>query len=107
MIHKGNIVIIPFPFTDNNNTKLRPAIAVSDQMRQDVILCQITSRKPADNCAVYVSDSDLSEGALRQGSWIRVNKIFTMDSSNILKIIGTVHFNKQKEIHDKLLKLFR
>ncbi|KXS44807.1 MAG: hypothetical protein AWU58_1123 [Methanohalophilus sp. T328-1] len=106
MIYKGSIVIIPFPFTDNNNTKLRPAIAVSDQMRRDVILCQITSRKPADNCAVYVSDSDLFEGSLRQGSWVRVNKIFTMDSSNVLKIIGNVHLYKQKEIQNDLLKLF-
>lgn len=106
IISKGDVVIIPFTFTDNSNKKLRPAIVVTDQMRKDIVLCQITSRPVNDDYAIPLSNIDFLQGTLRQDSWIRVNKIFTMDVQDILKVIGTIDTNKRIEIQDKLLELF-
>ncbi|SHJ43859.1 PemK-like, MazF-like toxin of type II toxin-antitoxin system [Tangfeifania diversioriginum] len=44
---KGDIVIIPVPFTDNRGYKLRPAVVISnDTVHQtgDVMIVQITSK---------------------------------------------------------------
>jgi len=46
---KGDIVVVPFPFSDLSNSKRRPALVIADLTGDDVILCQITSRNVNDN----------------------------------------------------------
>ncbi len=50
----GDVVLIPFPFTDQTTAKKRPAIVVSSigyqRSRPDIVLMAITSRiKPASS----------------------------------------------------------
>jgi mRNA interferase MazF len=44
----GNIVLVPFPFTDQSTVKKRPAAVVSsdayDQKRPDIIIMAVTSQ---------------------------------------------------------------
>jgi len=37
---KGDIIIIPFPFTDLSKNKKRPAFVVADLKRDDIIVCR-------------------------------------------------------------------
>jgi mRNA interferase MazF len=49
---KGDIVIIPVPFTDNKEYKLRPAVVISnDVVHQtgDIMIVQISSKLKNDN----------------------------------------------------------
>jgi len=39
---KGDVVVIPFPFSDLTGAKRRPAFVVTDLPDDDIILCQIT-----------------------------------------------------------------
>jgi mRNA interferase MazF len=39
----GTVVLVPFPFSDLSQAKLRPAVVLADVGRGDWILCQITS----------------------------------------------------------------
>lgn len=41
---KGDVVVVPFPFSDLSTTKRRPALVVADLTGDDVVLCQITTR---------------------------------------------------------------
>ena len=41
---KGDVVVLPFPFSDMTQAKRRPAMVVADLKGNDVILCQITSQ---------------------------------------------------------------
>jgi len=41
---KGDVIIIPFPFTDLSGAKKRPAFVVADLQGDDIIVCQITSK---------------------------------------------------------------
>jgi len=41
---KGDIVVIPFPFSDLSQHKRRPAMVLADLKGEDLILCQITSK---------------------------------------------------------------
>ena len=49
---KGDIVVIPVPFTDNATVKKRPAVVLSDvevHATGDVLVAQITSKIHHDN----------------------------------------------------------
>ncbi|TET61184.1 MAG: hypothetical protein E3J52_01960 [Promethearchaeota archaeon] len=42
---KGDVVIVPFPFSDLTKSKRRPALVISNLKGDDIILCQITFDK--------------------------------------------------------------
>ncbi|MFZ2303227.1 MAG: type II toxin-antitoxin system PemK/MazF family toxin [Minisyncoccia bacterium] len=95
---KGDIVVIPFPFSDLSKVKKRPAFVVSGLSGDDVILCQITSKKTKDKYSILLLKTDFAKGSLLVDSNIRPNRIFTADKSIILYKVGTIKGNKTKEI---------
>jgi len=94
---KGDVVIIPFPFTDLSDNKKRPAFVVADLAEDDIIVCQITSKAKADSLALSLAAHDFITGGLPVDSFIRPNKLFTADKNIILSTAG--HLSESK-IHD-------
>jgi mRNA interferase MazF len=88
---KGDIVVIPFPFSDLSASKNRPALILADLPGNDVILCQITSQNKKDSLAIPLTPADLKTGALIKLSYIRPNKIFTADEMLIIRQVATVN----------------
>jgi mRNA interferase MazF len=83
---KGNVVVIPFPFSDLSQSKRRPALVLAVLQGDDLILCQITSKRIKDNYAIPVDENDFESGSLNQESHIRPNRLFTADNHIILLI---------------------
>ena len=81
---KGEVIVIPFPFSDLTQAKRRPALIIAELEGDDLILCQITSQRIKDKYAVEISDKDFETGGLRQPSNVRPNRIFTADSHIVL-----------------------
>jgi mRNA interferase MazF len=65
---KGDVVIVPFPFSDLTQTKRRPALVIAKLQGDDLILCQITSKSVGDIYAIQLDNSDFSSGRLNQQS---------------------------------------
>ena len=80
---KGDVVVIPFPFSDLTQAKRRPAVVITALGGDDVILCQITSQTIKDNYALSLDDKDFETGSLKQPSNVRPNRIFTIDGYSI------------------------
>ena len=74
---KGDVVILPFPFSDLSASKRRPALVLADLQGEDIILCQITSQSLRDQYAIPLSDADMVSGKLITESNVRPNRIFT------------------------------
>jgi mRNA interferase MazF len=104
---KGNVVIVPFPFSDLTKTKRRPALVLSTLRGDDLILCQITSRLVLDEYAVALETSDFSSGSLTQSSNIRPNRLFTADCQIILSTAGQLKANKLAEAITKVIELLQ
>ena len=60
---KGDVVVLPFPFSDLTNTKPRPALVVANQIQNDVILCQITSQNFRNSYSIAIDESDFNSGS--------------------------------------------
>lgn len=104
---KGDVVVVPFPFSDLSQAKRRPALVVSKLEGDDVILCQITSQSIKDNYAIPLDDKDFETGSLKQQSNIRPNRIFTADSHIVLYKVGNLTKEKLNEILEKLVEIIR
>ena len=87
---KGDVVVIPFPFSDLSQSKRRPALVLAVLQGDDLILCQITSKSIKDNYAIPVDENDFESGSLNQESNIRPNRLFTADNHIILYRIGNI-----------------
>lgn len=88
---RGEIVVVPFPFSDLSNSKRRPALVLADLPGDDIILCQITSQYTKDGFAVQIGPSEFKSGTLAKPSYIRPNRIFTADKSIIIKKVAQVN----------------
>ncbi|MHA1192792.1 MAG: type II toxin-antitoxin system PemK/MazF family toxin [Promethearchaeota archaeon] len=104
---KGDIVVIPFPFSDLSQAKRRPALVITDLIGEDLILCQITSQSVSDQYAISLDDGDFQSGSLKRKSNIRPNRIFTADTHIILYKIGQVKKDKLKEVVKKIIHIIQ
>ena len=88
----GDVVIVPFPFTERLGEKRRPALVVSTrdyiEASAHVVLAMITTATrfpwPGD-----VGIVDLAATGLPKGSTVRW-KIFTLDASLVLRRVGAL-----------------
>lgn len=73
---KGNIVLVPFPFSDLSHSKRRPALVLADVGKDDYLLSQITSNPYGDRLAVLLDEKSFEHGTLFRISYVRLGKIF-------------------------------
>lgn len=100
---KGDVVVIPFPFSDLTGVKRRPALVVANLEGNDLILCQITSQMVStDKYSILLSKTDFEEGSLEVKSQIKPNKIFTAEHSLIIYKVGRLNKEKTDEVSRKL-----
>jgi len=103
---KGDVVVVPFPFSDLSQSKKRPALVLVDLDGNDLILSQITSQSVYDSHAVKILENDFDDGTLNKPSNVRPNKIFTADEGIILYKTGHINEAKIQEVTDKIISIF-
>ena len=69
---KGDVVVLPFPFSDLSSYKKRPALILATLEGDDLILCQITSEARDDKYAIDLKDLDFKKGKLNIFSKITI-----------------------------------
>jgi mRNA interferase MazF len=82
MLSRGEIVLIPVPFTDLTSARRRPVIVISnDQYNsslEDIIVVAMTSNPHSTRYSFVVTPTDLVAGALNRPGRVRVDKIYTL-----------------------------
>lgn len=99
-ITKGEIHLIPFPFTDLSSSKLRPCVVIGSD-RVDATVVFITSVKPKDTECLEVQPTKVNR--LKTVSYIRYTKIATLDIAMSLGQTGTL----EAATYLKLIKAIR
>lgn len=104
---RGDIVIVPFPFTDQTDSKPRPALVISNSkvnQTRDIILAQITSTLRNDEFSITIEDALVTK-SLRKDCEIRCNKIFTAEKSLVTGKISSIKAERYTEIYGKIVSL--
>jgi len=104
---KGDVVVVPFPFSDLTQAKRRPALVLAELSGDDVILSQITSQNIKDNYSIPLELDDFESGSLNRNSNIRPNRIFTADQKILLYKVGHLKRDKIEETISGLIKILR
>ncbi len=109
MLNQGDIALVPVPFTDLSSQKRRPVIIISNnrynQQTLDVVVVAMTSRPLKTSYGFTISNDDLDEGNLNRSGQIRVDKIYTLSQSIVVKTFGRVNASTLDKIKHKLLAL--
>ena len=103
---KGDVVVVPFPFSDLSPSRRRPALVVAELPDDELVLCQVTSQSVRDAQAVMISDGDFQSGSLQQTGNIRPNRLFTADQSTIVYRLGQLKPHVVEFVIARLKRLF-
>ncbi|MCG8372723.1 MAG: type II toxin-antitoxin system PemK/MazF family toxin [Balneolales bacterium] len=104
---KGDIVVVPFPFSDLSSVKRRPAFVITDLGEEDVFLCQITSKAHKNKFSISIETQDFKSGSLNKTSNIRPDKIFTCSRNIILYKIGSLHEQATRNVINSITDLVK
>jgi len=98
---QGDIVLVPFPFSDQSASKPRPAIVISNSIvnrSKDIILAQITSNQRNDEYSFVLEDFMLTHKLHQSACEIRCHKIFIAEKHIVLNTISFLKKEKHKEL---------
>lgn len=103
---QGEIIIVPFPFSDLSSIKQRPVLVLSktsdNKAADDIITCGITSNLKDSRYSIFVENRDIEHGIIPTKSRIKVDKLFTLNKGIIKKKIARL----KKETFDLVKKNF-
>jgi len=98
----GHVVLATFPFSDLTSSKLRPCLVIGLSDLDDVLLCQITSKGYGSRQAISLKQSDFKQGSIVVDSYIRPDKIATLDRARIKRTLGTIDNKKLDDVKQRL-----
>jgi len=99
---KGDIVLIPFPFTDSSGVKVRPALVLAAPKKSaDIVLVFITSQLKT-SFPHTVTVSPCTENGLKTKSHIICSKLATLDKKVALGLLGTIDSNTLQQVDREL-----
>ena len=107
-MRKGDIVLVPFPFTDMSGQKVRPAtVLYHSDKGEDCIVAFISSIKNKKTKVFDVSVKASTSNGLKTDSSIKVDKLATLQKKIILGKLGILELSIQKVVAEKLKLLFK
>lgn len=102
---QGDLVLVPFPFTDLSGSKIRPALVLAVTLL-DVTLGFITTQlqwqEPTD---VLLMPTPVN--GLKKASLVRLSKLATIDWKLLQGRFGEVSVSELALIHQNLRQLFQ
>ena len=88
MFDCGELVLVPYPFTDLSSKKRRPVMVIKPPDPQgDFIAMPVTSQGYHRNSLSITGHLD--KGSLPKPSWVRTDRIITLNHSLVIKNLAT------------------
>ena len=104
---KGDIVVIEFPYSNLKEAKRRPVFILKVPKGKDILVLQITSSSYENLLEIPIKEEDFREGNLKKDSYLRIDKIASIDKSLINYKVGSLKKAKIEEIINKVTNYLR
>jgi len=108
MLRRGDVVLVPFPFTDLTTDKVRPAVIVSaDPQETDVTIAFVSSAvSPGEQSETdYVlrqHDPGFEGTGLKKASTFKMRKLLTIERTMVIRRLGRVSPVIQNQLDARL-----
>lgn len=91
-MNTGKIILIPFPFAELTDIKLRPAVVISKtrDKYEDLILCAVSSIVPDKLSTAEIILVPNSINKLQVRSVIKIDRLITLKKENVIAELGDV-----------------
>ena len=103
-MNQQNLVLMKFPFSNQEESKIRPGIIISNNeyndKKQDVLVCAITSNLTYEEYSILIENKDLLNGSILIKSKIRADKILLIEKKLIIKVLAKLN----DEVFDSLVE---
>lgn len=102
MIEQKDLLLVPFPFSDQSGRKVRPVIVISNnsfnEHSEDIITIGVTSNISKTRYSLKFDNKDLENGKLITPCTIKCENILKIDKNIVIKKIGRIKNEKTNEI---------
>ena len=109
MYKQGEIVIVPFPFSDLSSIKQRPVLVLSknvdNEETENIITCGITSNVKDARYSVLFDNNNLIDGNVPKQSRVKVDKLFTISRDIVKKKVGRINKETFEKVKSEFIKL--
>lgn len=106
-MNTGDIILVPFPFAELTNKKVRPAVVVCEtrDKYQDIVVCAVSSIVPE-----LLSENELLLHAnqiskLRVDSVLKIDRIVTVKNRDVIAVIGKLETDSLVTFIEKFKRL--
>ncbi|MBS4027717.1 MAG: type II toxin-antitoxin system PemK/MazF family toxin [Ignavibacteriales bacterium] len=102
---KGDIVLVPFPYTDLSATKIRPALVLSTELNDVTLAFISTNIKFRTDSDVFLAKNESNK--LKFDSLLKLNRLLTLTSDLVEGKIGELTTYELTKVDKALLKVFK
>ena len=110
IFQQKELVLLPYPFSDQGGSKVRPAIIISNdnfnKRCEDCVMVPLTTVIKEEPFSLIVNQDSLESGRLLKQSRVRIDKIFTIKKSIIMMKIGKINDKTIEKIKFEISKIF-
>jgi mRNA interferase MazF len=86
----GDIVLLPFPFTDLSAAKRRPALLLKSLGEFGDWLCLPVTTQGSHAASLSLREADFADNGLPHASWVRLNRPTVLSEAIMLGRIGSL-----------------
>lgn len=109
-INQKDLVLLPYPFSNLEQKKIRPAIVISNnnfnKICNDFIAVPLTSVIKDEPFSLLINQSDMKNGKLIKTSRVRLDKMFSVEKRLVQMKIGDVNDTFFDKLKSEIIEVF-
>jgi len=98
MYQPGEVLLVPFPFSSLQTSKKRPVLALTAPDTFEDVVCLAITSSPLHQAAFPLDNECFFEGVLPKLSWVRLDKVYTLNTGVFVGRFGSLHTEMFEEV---------
>ena len=106
MFQSGDVVLVPFPFTDFTAVKKSPVLVGRPMDSRGDLVCMAITSSQGHEDAIALDAADFEEGVLPKASWVRFAKLYTIHEDVVIGRFGGLNASLLDRVRNRFYRHF-